>query len=194
MRAGNKDQMLILEIISRMQELQVSSLCSARTRAVDWRTQHRTGLIWLQVHHVCVTNYPLPSSLSVAGNRFPAQPLISTQSQLGAQVGKSVQYFRLEAMAVTSSISIVSDSSHTRYSLSSSGPSFRPHHSDIIFRNLMKDVYGSSSLPVESPIHKVCLSCLVLQWVKPRTFPSRTSFRRISLSLYFALILMIFKR
>lgn len=96
-------------------------------------------------------------------------------------------------MAVTSSISIVSDSSHTRYSLSSSGPSFRPHHSDIIFRNLMKDVYGSSSLPVESPINKVGLSC-VLPRVKPRTFPSRTSFRRISLSRYFALILMIFKR
>ena len=93
-------------------------------------------------------------------------------------------------MAVTSSISIVSDSSHTRYSLSSSGPSFRPHHSDIIFRNLMKDVYGSSSLPVESPIHKVCLSCLAMS----QTFPSRTSFRRISLSRYFALILMIFKR
>merc|ERR1711953_1314530 len=56
--------------------------------------------------------------------------------------------------SVSSNISIISDPSHLRYSLSSSGPSFRPHHSDIIFRNMMAIVYGPSSLPTESPITK----------------------------------------
>ena len=82
MRAGNKDQMLILEIISRMQELQVSSLCSARTRAVDWRTQHRTGLIWLQVHHVSLT-IPSPPPYLLPGTGF--LPNLSSQHNLSSE-------------------------------------------------------------------------------------------------------------
>ena len=38
--------------------------------------------------------------------------------------------------------------------MSSSGPEFRPIHSEIIFRNLMTDFLEATSLPVNVPIHR----------------------------------------
>ena len=191
MRAGNKDQMLILEIISRMQELQVSSLCSARTRAVDWRTQHRTGLIWLQVHHVSLT-IPSPPPYLLPGTGFlpnlSSQHNLSSEHKSGNQCNisgwrrwQSLPVFLLSRTPVTPDTPCpprAHPSDHTTVT-SSSGTSWRTSTAPPL---------SPWSLPFTRSV------CLVLQWVKPRTFPSRTSFRRISLSRYFALILMIFKR
>jgi len=36
--------------------------------------------------------------------------------------------------------------------LSSSGPTWRPHHSEIVYRTLMSYVFSPASLPADSPI------------------------------------------
>ena len=79
--------------------------------------------------------------------------LLKPVSSEVSSVDSSLLLSYTPSLSTSCSIPYSSNSSR-RSSLSSSGPEFRPVHSDIIFPNLRTDFLEATSLPVNVPLHR----------------------------------------